>query len=130
MDLHCARPVYPLRMSAANPKPFDFYLGLRDPAGTGTGMDAPDSLPDSDSYVPFSYYAGYPWQFLSREYDQPKMYPTLAKLSKADMEIFQGATTQGISQVRPEECTRDLEWSIAREYIVPAGVSGSNLLFP
>ncbi len=45
-------------------------------------------VPDIGSYVPFSYYGGYPWGFLSHEYDQPKTYPTPCKAKQCQYGDF------------------------------------------
>lgn len=91
------QPVYPLKLSSANPKPFDlliYLIGPRAEFGSLTQVSGP--------------VAGRKWgRRVTTARDQTG-YPTLSKLSKEPLTIW--VTNATHRTILPEECTEDMTW--------------------
>ncbi|MCE5324588.1 DUF2330 domain-containing protein [bacterium] len=95
------KPVYPLRLSSANPKAFDIAISLILPEGEREHEVKIDGLPDriaNIAHIPM----------ITLDAKQTK-YPSLAKLSSARLEIFH----QISCRLEPSDCTADLVWNIS-----------------
>jgi len=96
------KPVYPMRLSSANPKPFYVLTYLVLPSNEIGGK--PDSIRmTGQSYGPTdtrwsATASGYFWN--------RRHYPTLAKLGRGEMQIYVKKC-----YVSPRECTADFIWS-------------------
>lgn len=96
-------PIYPLRLSSANPKPFDLLVyvilrtsdtgGRKDKLSLAGSPDRPDV-----SVVTFRRAVVAKGQ---------KSYPTLAKLSSNELQVFMEKTHPS-----PSQCVRDMVWTL------------------
>jgi len=101
------RPVYPVRLSAANPKPFivEVYLVLRSvDIGAKPDRISVAGIP-GQRFHPHTKWAatasGYPWN--------RSRYPTLAGLYDGEMQIY-----REWFYAEPAECRKDMVWILPR----------------
>lgn len=108
------KPVYPLKLSSANPKPFDLLVYLVLPTAEVGGAETisvtgiPRVQGSSKTYRS-AVASGYAWK--------RKAYPTLAGLYKGEMQIY---VQRGYPN--PWDCTQDIYWTLpSRSSAVPGG---------
>lgn len=97
------RPVYPLRLSSANPKPFSTLVYLILPTGEEgerTGLVKLASGPGG-----YGRYGIYRSAALARG---QKRYPTLARLTRDEADVY---VSRG--QLQPKDCTADYVWEVS-----------------
>jgi len=112
MSFASKRPMYPLRLSAANPEPFDvdIYLLVPDP-NPALDYRVVIDLPvlRGDRFLPLPSVA-YP-ELNAVEAAQEKPFPALARLAPRGLHVFHVAY-QTDSTIRPKQCVRDLYWNL------------------
>ena len=102
-----SKPIYPMRLSSANPEPFMMLVYLVMPSGGGGGISrhvtptisvatAPDTV---DCQKP-----RHPAALFTQE--NRRSFPTLAGLSRFDLNVYFIRT-----EIRPEDCTQDIAWN-------------------
>jgi hypothetical protein len=99
------QPVYPMRLSSANPQPFRVLIYLLLPAGEVTGNVqslAPFRAPVLGSMRPHSAHIRATLAAGQEEY------PTLAKLGRDTLLVL----VQEERHIRPEFCTQDFVWAL------------------
>ena len=106
------QPVYPMRLSAANPERFSIQVLLA-LAGTGVSTKGQEIVKVTHSPVNWSRGAYFVGSVAGGQQD----YPTLGKLFPNGVRIFR----HDVVVVRPNECTRDFVWNTTSERV--AGMS-------
>lgn len=102
LTFKAAKPIYPLRLSSANPKQFDLLVYLllpTKPLGGKQGSITITGHPDRPSGAATLRRAE-----LAR---YQKSYPTLAKLTSDEMQVFVER-----SRPQPSQCSQDLVWTL------------------
>lgn len=95
----CPGPIYPMRLSSVNPRPFRLLLYLL-------------RAPDGDNPVALSWPGPRPPYLRAASIspsDAPGLYPTLAGFDVKTLNILWTETT-----VAPQDCTRDYVWNTRR----------------
>jgi hypothetical protein len=112
------KPVYPLKLSSANPKPFDLLVYLILPtaevgkAETVSVTGIPRVQGTSKTYRS-AVASGYPWK--------RRAYPTLAGLYKGEMQIYVQREYPS-----PRDCAQDIYWTLpSRLSAAPGGKAAS-----
>ena len=94
------QPIYPMRLSSANPAPFHVLIYLLLPDWQAGGVSRLTML-----RAP-ALFAGTPYRVATLQEGQ-KEYPTLAKLSHDSLQVF-----DQMAVIQPEGCTVDFVWGV------------------
>lgn len=101
------KPIYPLKLSAANPGPFKLLLYLMFPS-THSGVHAAQLYPaPKGAYRPHTIY----FNTFSAD-ENERFLPSLAKLTRENVELYEVFPDSDSLQVRPEQCIADLSWEV------------------
>lgn len=111
MTFASKRPIYPLRLSSANPKPFTLLVYLIVPPDTNGGVKIVTlDAPPPTAYGPRCDFSDR--HTLGPESDGYPAVPALRKLAPCDSVVWAAVHPYNAPEVRPEQCTHDLAWSI------------------
>jgi len=107
LTFRAERPVYPLKLSSANPDTFMLLVYLVLPSDEIEGK--PESI-SCGSDPEWLHKHGTPWRATASGYPwRRRDYPTLAKLYNGEMQVYSVSRAVG-----PGECTADAVWTIPR----------------
>lgn len=99
-----SKPVYPLRLSSANPKPFSLLVYLLLPSRETGGKHNSISMTGLSGYGPGQSY----WAAAVPR--GQKQYPTLSRMCRTDAHVY----LTRYSYLKPADCKADIRWNLPK----------------